>query len=211
MMKRAAAMDLESATTMLYEDESLTGELVDEEAQALMKWAESQLPALLAKHTDEAAFDQAFQELRSMVKGMNRLVGRRQELDDTEKQERLAKLTETSTSLGFRDVKDAATAFTAQSAAQVAAQQTAALSNLEALHDLIQWVAPTAPAALTTTAQNATSQTADTSPPTTTAPASQSAAQAQAASTPESNDESKSDDKPDLFSRLKDFLDDKKA
>lgn len=123
-------MDLETATSRLYEDASLTEDLIDEEAVKLLQWAETQLPDLVAKYPDETEFDEAFKALRTMVKGMNRFVGQRASMDDTEKQERLGKISAAAVALGFNP---AATIGTAQVARREREQ-----SNMDVLDDLLR-------------------------------------------------------------------------
>lgn len=123
-------MDLETATSRLYEDASLTEDLIDEEAKKLLQWAETQLPDLIVKYTDETAFDEAFKALKTMVKGMNRFVGQRASMDDTEKQERLGKIAATAVTLGFNPT-------IAAGSAQVARQEQAQ-NNMDVLNDLLR-------------------------------------------------------------------------
>jgi hypothetical protein len=134
--------DVETATTQLYEDAGLTEDLVDEEANALLKWAEAQIPIMIARYTDETAFDERFKALRTLVKSVNRLFG---QPDDPEKQERMAKIAESASALGYPVNPVELTDFTAQSSAS---RQTSS-NNVEAIKSLLERVSSSAQAAST--------------------------------------------------------------
>jgi hypothetical protein len=127
--------DLESATIQLYEEASLTEDLIDEEANALMKWAEAQIPVLLEKHPDETAFDEAFKALRTFVKSVNRLIGQGETMDDTEKQERMTKIAEVASAIGYPVTSTQLPSFTAQ-----AAERQPGQNKVEAIESLLNWV-----------------------------------------------------------------------
>jgi hypothetical protein len=127
-------MDIETVTSRLYEDASLTEDLIDEEAKKLLQWAETQLPDLIAKYPDETAFDEAFKALRTMVKGMNRFVGQRASMDETEKQDRLGKIASAAVTLGFNPTA-------AVGSAQVARHEQEQ-SNMDVLEDLLRLFSP---------------------------------------------------------------------
>lgn len=132
--------DLESATTKLYEEASLTEDLIDEEATTLLKWAEAQIPVMLEKHTDETAFDEAFTALRAFVKSVNRVIGQGETMDDAEKQERMAKIAQSASALGYPVEPQPTTDFSAQAARQP--EQ----NNVGAIKALLDWVASSRPA-----------------------------------------------------------------
>lgn len=148
--------DVETATTQLYEDAGLTEDLIDEEANALLKWAEAQIPVMIARYTDETAFDEAFKALRTFVKSVNRLFG--QPTDDTEKQERMTKIAEAASALGYPVNPVELTDFTAQSAAP---HETGS-SKVEAIKSLLGRVSSAAADTIITNSPSL--------PPTTSAP-----------------------------------------
>jgi hypothetical protein len=172
-------IDLENATTRLYEDATLTEDLIDEEANALLKWAEAQLPALVSKFADadEAAFEEAFTALRTFVKSMNRLVGQGSTMEDSEKQQRMEKIASAAAQLGYPVDPAQGAAVVAEQAASAgfSAQQAGGEhlpSNVETINALLSWVSA-AGAGQADARQPATSAPAETpgeSSPTPTAP-----------------------------------------
>ncbi|MDX1991102.1 MAG: hypothetical protein SF029_01850 [bacterium] len=122
-------IDLANAKIRLYEDASLTDELTDEPASQLLKWAEGQLERLAQRHSDEAAFDDAFKTLRGVVKGINRLVGQGGMLTPDEKQETTQRLVERAQALGFAVGHQADTL-----------QAQSVLSQSEQVAALLRWV-----------------------------------------------------------------------
>ncbi len=111
----------EDALQGFYEDASLRDELRDDEANELLKWAESELTKLDATGADDAVFEEKLGELRRLLRGMNRFVGRRQEITAQADDESLVKLTEHANALGY-----------ALSAEQLA-QQAGELASLDAM------------------------------------------------------------------------------
>ena len=69
---------IQSAMERLYEDMSLRDELTDDEANALLKWGEEEITRLAndSANADESAFDNAMSNLRKVLGGLNRIVGR---------------------------------------------------------------------------------------------------------------------------------------
>jgi hypothetical protein len=95
-------VDLETATTRLYEEASLTDDLVDQDATMLLRWAEQQVAELVTKYgSDEAAFENAFSALRSLVKNMNRYVGQLDMSDEKQQAQRLENITRSASEIGF--------------------------------------------------------------------------------------------------------------
>ncbi len=133
-------VDIESVMARLYEDESLTTDLNDEEAQQLLQWAEAQLRQMVQTQTDEAAFDEIFGVLRQFIKRVNRVVGQRATLTPEEISEQLHKLAESARTLN-------AGAIPAQ-ALNASAQSLASAPTSSAMIDLLtSWVASHAPQA----------------------------------------------------------------
>lgn len=69
---------IQSAMERLYEDMSLRDELTDDEANALLQWGEEEITRLAndSANADESAFDNAMSNLRKVLGGLNRIVGR---------------------------------------------------------------------------------------------------------------------------------------
>lgn len=70
----------ENALMRLYEDADLRDELTDDEAEQMLKWAESELARLDASGVDDAAFESQVDTLLSMLKKINRFAGRQGQL-----------------------------------------------------------------------------------------------------------------------------------
>lgn len=130
-------VDLKTAISYLYEDESLTGELDDAEAQTLLKWAEGRVGSLVDQFPDDEAYDSAFTPLRAMLKRVNKVVGQRNDMAPDEMVEMLGKIAETARSMGGQ-VDDAQV--------QSAAAGLAALPAADALQQLLTWASPAVPA-----------------------------------------------------------------
>lgn len=75
------AIDLAGFTGRLYEDTALSDELPDQAAVVLLQWGEQQLRRLAEQQPDAAAFAVDFAHLRDLLKGINRFLRRRQELE----------------------------------------------------------------------------------------------------------------------------------
>lgn len=125
-------IDLENASIQLYEDISLTDELDDSEAQTLLKWGEQQLSKLA---TDEAQFEQNFKALRQMLKRINRMVGRRADLDDDDVKKSLGKFVESAQQLGYSTI-------TPESAPQLFELLRSEQSQAEVLQGIIDRITP---------------------------------------------------------------------
>lgn len=65
----------ERATIRLYEDPSLRADLTDDEANALLKWAEAEIARLDAAAPDDAAFNAGIDTLLHLTKSINRAAG----------------------------------------------------------------------------------------------------------------------------------------
>lgn len=70
----------EDVLMRLYEDADLRDELTDEEADRLLKWAETELSRLDASAADDAAFETQADTLMKLLKHMNRFAGRQGQL-----------------------------------------------------------------------------------------------------------------------------------
>jgi hypothetical protein len=76
----------------LYESEGLTNALTDEAATRLLQWGEQQLNNLAHLQLNQTDLENAAQALRRAMRSVNRLIGQRAELSDTEMVEHLLKL-----------------------------------------------------------------------------------------------------------------------
>jgi hypothetical protein len=70
----------DDAVMRLYENADLRDELTDDEAEALLKWAESEIARIDQAAPDDAAFDTQAEALMDMLKSTNRFAGRQGQL-----------------------------------------------------------------------------------------------------------------------------------
>ncbi len=123
---------VEAAIERLYEDSDLRDELTDDEAQHLLRWAEAELSKVDASSADETAFETAVDTLGSLIKSINRFIGRRSYSTPDEQAAAFAKIADHAQSLGYPLPADAFTAsFEAQAAADNVAALQALLSQIE--------------------------------------------------------------------------------
>lgn len=66
----------QDALQRIYENADLRDELTDDEANAMLKWAEAELARIDATSTDDANFEAQAHTLMSLLKRMNRFAGR---------------------------------------------------------------------------------------------------------------------------------------
>lgn len=125
-------VDLEAAVMHLYEDESLTAELNDPEATALLKWAEAQVERLVAQYPSEDEYDAHFTPLRAFIKRVNKVVGQRADMDGEEMLTMLTRMAETARAVGGQ-IDDAGI--------QAAAALLPSLDATAALNALLAWMA----------------------------------------------------------------------
>ena len=67
----------EAAVQSLYEDSRLREDLIDDEADVLLKWAEQKLIELDAAAVDDATWEQALATFKGLVRGVNQFIGQR--------------------------------------------------------------------------------------------------------------------------------------
>jgi hypothetical protein len=118
----------DDALQALYEDASLRDELGDEEANTLLKWAAGELAKL--GDADESVFEEKTRELRRLLRGMNRFVGRRAEITAQADDTALLKLSEHANALGYALSPDQLAEFAAQGAALDGVSAVQALTRL---------------------------------------------------------------------------------
>lgn len=66
----------QDALQRIYENADLRDELTDDEADAMLKWAEAELARIDAASTDDASFEAQADTLMNLLKRMNRFAGR---------------------------------------------------------------------------------------------------------------------------------------
>lgn len=70
----------DDAVMRLYENADLRDELTDDEAEALLTWAESEIARIDQSAPDDAAFEAQAEALMDMLKSANRFAGRQGQL-----------------------------------------------------------------------------------------------------------------------------------
>lgn len=94
-------IDLESAISQFYEDESLTEALTDQPANTLLKWGEEQLQALAQKSSNPDEFDVQFTQLRKLIKSASRFIAEHQNMAADEQHESMEKIIGFAQNLGL--------------------------------------------------------------------------------------------------------------
>jgi hypothetical protein len=90
----------EHATIALYESADLRGELIDEDAERLLQWASDEIVRIDAHAADDSAFEDEIAALHRVVKGVNRVIGKRADLTADEMSAALDKIADSSAAIG---------------------------------------------------------------------------------------------------------------
>lgn len=134
--------DLETqAAESILGDTSVRDELTDDEAQPLINWGLAQIKAVLGRQQEAAPAEEALDDLRKLLKRINRFTGKRM-MDAPEDLRRdLERMAKYSRSVHGED-------FPAPDEAQLDAfmQEHEALTNGEVVQKLMQLFAPRPPA-----------------------------------------------------------------
>jgi hypothetical protein len=96
----------ERAIESLYEDTNLREELVDSEARLLLQWGEKRIADLARRNLPDAQFDEALDNLRQLLKRINRYIGRRAHMTPEEQQNWLVRIVEAANTLGYNVTLD---------------------------------------------------------------------------------------------------------
>jgi hypothetical protein len=102
---------IQSAMERIMMDESVTEELADDEAKVLLGWGEQQVTRLADQIADEEAFKEASNQLRKLMRRVNRFVGLRGDMDAEEQREKLERIVTAAQELGFGIVPEMAAVF----------------------------------------------------------------------------------------------------
>ena len=121
---------LEMEMERLYGDINLTDELVDEDAQILLKWGEAQLERLDSEGYDDATFEEKSHQVRNAMKRINGFIGKRSGYDVEKAKIVLGRLHEGILQIGY-NLPDAE--LEAYIATQAEMDNSAALTALLAL------------------------------------------------------------------------------
>lgn len=92
---------IERAMERMYGDINLTDELVDDEAEVLLKWGEAEHIKLAAQSLDEDALDAGAAAVRKVMKRVNGFIGKWQADDPGHADAALAKLVDALGDLGY--------------------------------------------------------------------------------------------------------------
>ncbi len=92
----------EQAVQQLYENESLRGDLMDEEATALLAWGEAQIMTLAGRDLDDETFDAQFVQLRRLMTQIGRFAVKQAEMPADAKGTMLAEMLTLAQALEFK-------------------------------------------------------------------------------------------------------------
>lgn len=106
-------IDLKDSVIRLYEDASMTEDLTDLPAQALLQWGEKKLRAMAGKHSSPDSFETEFKSLRQLMKAISRFTGQRAQLATEEQRALMQKIAERAAELGYAIPGDQLEAFMA--------------------------------------------------------------------------------------------------
>ncbi len=139
---------IERAMERMYGDINLTDELVDEEAEVLLKWGEAEHTKLEIQAMDEEAREEKAASVRKVMKRVNGFIGKRSSNDPEKAQKALGKLVDALHDLGY-DV--------AAVRVQGALDEAGAADNMSALQAVLGLLQPeTNPTEATTPPENTT-------------------------------------------------------
>lgn len=91
----------EWAIQSLYENPSARDELLDSEAEILLRWGEGQIMRLAGMQMDDMAFEEAFDHLSGLIRRVNRLAARRATLPPEDVEVALNRIIEAATMIGL--------------------------------------------------------------------------------------------------------------
>ncbi|MBZ0296939.1 MAG: hypothetical protein K8L99_30540 [Anaerolineae bacterium] len=92
----------ERGIQQLYQETSVRDELIDEEAEILLKWGTDQVSRLAAQDLDDAAFDEQYSELIRLLTRMSRFAARRMNLSPDEAQTSMERIDASAQSVGLQ-------------------------------------------------------------------------------------------------------------
>lgn len=121
----------EWAIQNLYETPGARDELVDADAETLLHWGEMQIMRLAELDLDDAAFEEVYDHLNSLVRRINRLAGWRNQLSPEDVEAALNRIAESAAMIGLPVAPEKLTAYLNQPPSA----ETAA--NLQSLIDLL--------------------------------------------------------------------------
>lgn len=120
----------EWAIQSLYENPGARDELMDADAQTLLRWGEEQIMRLAEMNMDDVAFEEAFDHLSGVLRRMNRLAARRAQLPPEDVEIALNRIVESATTIGLPVAPESLTTYLNQPVAQDASPNVQALIDL---------------------------------------------------------------------------------
>jgi hypothetical protein len=96
-----SASQADYAITRLYEDESLRGELTDDEANLLLGWSEVQCQAVAAQELPNPAFEAWTSAFKRLLVSLNRFIGKRESMPPQDQQAVLAGIGAVAEAAGY--------------------------------------------------------------------------------------------------------------
>jgi methionyl-tRNA synthetase len=91
----------EQALQSLYEESGARDELADDEAEILLKWAETQIQRLADQNMDDESFDEAYAQIVKLMTRMNRFAARRVDLPLEDQKTSLSRIAESASAVGL--------------------------------------------------------------------------------------------------------------
>jgi hypothetical protein len=120
----------EWAIQSLYENPNARDELTDADAETLLRWGEGQIMRLAEMNMDDAAFEEAYDQLSGLVRRMNRLAARRSQLPPEDVELGLNRIVEAATMIGLPVAPENLSAYLNQPVAQDSSPNVQALIDL---------------------------------------------------------------------------------
>ncbi len=120
----------EWAVQSLYENPGARDELMDSEAEILLRWGEEQIMRLAGIQLDDASFEEAYDHLSGLIRRVNRLAARRGHLPPEDVEVALNRIIEAATMIGLPVAPEYLTAYLNQPASPDNAANVQALIAL---------------------------------------------------------------------------------
>lgn len=93
--------DAQAAIQRLYEETSVRDELIDEEAELLLRWAEEQVIRLAAQRPDPAVFEESYGELVRLLTRMSRFAAGQSGMSPDEAQTAMSRIEVSASAVGL--------------------------------------------------------------------------------------------------------------
>lgn len=94
--------DAQAAIQRLYEETSVRDELIDEEAELLLRWAEEQVIRLATERPDPAVFEEAYSDLVRLLTRMSRFAAGRSGMSLDDVQTAMSRIEASASAVGLQ-------------------------------------------------------------------------------------------------------------